>query len=1102
MPSWRKVITSGSNASLNSLYAPSITGSLLGTASYAIYAETSSLSTRTTQTDLLALNQNGFTIPKGTVVRITGSSNASDIPRIVTASYENDGNSANTLGITTAAILNGATGYVITEGVLTGIDTSNFTSGTLLYLGATGSIIGTAPLAPLHAVRLGQVIREQSNNGSMHVRIDNGYEIGELHDVFDTTTSTSYGDLLIKSASVWTNSKQLSGSYSITGSLTISGSSTFTNIGPAIFSGSVTSTGGFTGSLQGTAATASYVVTAQTASYVLQAVSASYAATSSYATQFKVATGLTASGLIYPSADNGNESYIQTDGAGNLSLQYVKSMYETVRNRETSSITAGIPLFVSGATGANSDVYIADASNPARMPATYIASETIAPSGTGKALISGLLTNVNTTAYQAGQEFFVNTGSGITTSRPPYPNSVQVLGIITRVGVNGQAVILNPGQIEIQNIQPGYVLVGNNIGTPTAVATASLSVASASFATTASYVLNAVSASFASTASSVNTLNQNVLITGSLTVGASSIGASENTLTLGPRDNGSEGGQIMLQAPGGTYTSASMWDNYTNLTRLLRGTNAGSDAVVASFNMHSKQMQLPAYTSTSAFPGSAAAFLAVDSSGNLITTSSAGGGGGSVTINNNVDNYVITGTGTLNTLNGESNLQFNGTSLTITGQITSSGAIISQANGAMYFRGGDDAEFWDINVTNTVGIYGQQDATVASIKLGSGGGTVSGKSGNIGIGTINPTSASLTVNGNVWATSFTGSLQGTAQTASYVLNAVSASYAPNTTFPYTGSAIISGSLIVTGSFEATSSLGLLRNSGFVDNAGANSIRFANRLLDDSSNNNAVDWENRRAFDSSAIQSILWDSRLLKISGTPAGFTVNWGSGILRDLSSVNSVDWDSRFTYDTSGNTSIDWENRTAYDSAVSASINWRNRELSDNNQQTVISWGGSTGEFSTYKYNAQRINATTRAALYSSNKPGGQFLDESYFDVNVLDNELVYLETDGIWYQVDQATDSSTKMLGIAKDISSQTGSVITEGDLVVTTATGYPLVAGAGYGLPVYIREGTGTQMAAAVPTTGYVRLLGHCYWNNSGGGGDDWIMKFRPSHEWVQI
>ena len=57
----------------------------------------------------------------------------------------------------------------------------------------------------------------------------------------------------------------MTGSVSITGSLTVSGSSTFTNIGPAIFTGSVSSLNGFTGSLQGTA------------SYATQALSASWA---------------------------------------------------------------------------------------------------------------------------------------------------------------------------------------------------------------------------------------------------------------------------------------------------------------------------------------------------------------------------------------------------------------------------------------------------------------------------------------------------------------------------------------------------------------------------------------------------------------------------------------------------------------------------------------------------------------------------------------------------------------------------------------------------------------------------------------------------------
>jgi len=66
--------------------------------------------------------------------------------------------------------------------------------------------------------------------------------------------------------------------------------------------GGLTVTGGITGSLQGTATTASYVVTAQTASYVLNAVSASRAATASIA---DVATKLTITGaggvgILYP----------------------------------------------------------------------------------------------------------------------------------------------------------------------------------------------------------------------------------------------------------------------------------------------------------------------------------------------------------------------------------------------------------------------------------------------------------------------------------------------------------------------------------------------------------------------------------------------------------------------------------------------------------------------------------------------------------------------------------------------------------------------------------------------------------------------------------
>ena len=236
MPSWKKVIISGSAAELSSLYAPSITGSLQGTASWAINAVTASYATNAADIVIYVKNTTGTQIDKGKVVRITGATG--DNALISTASYESDPVSANTLGITRENIANDAFGYVITEGTLLGINTNLWTAGQLLFLGASGSITGSAPLAPLHAVRLGQVLRVQQNNGSMYVRIDNGYELNELHDVDDTTTTGSYGDLLVKSGSVWTNSRQLTGSYGLTGSL------------------SATS---FTGSLQGTA---SFAVTA------------------------------------------------------------------------------------------------------------------------------------------------------------------------------------------------------------------------------------------------------------------------------------------------------------------------------------------------------------------------------------------------------------------------------------------------------------------------------------------------------------------------------------------------------------------------------------------------------------------------------------------------------------------------------------------------------------------------------------------------------------------------------------------------------------------------------------------------------------------------
>jgi len=181
-------------------------------------------------------NETGTTISRGRVVYLSGSSG--NRPLIYTSSYEIDPTSAGTVGLVAADISTSNNGYVISNGLIRDINTTAYTAGVVLYLSSSGQLSTTAPVAPLHAVRMGKVITSNVS-GIIHVDVDNGYEIGELHDIVDNTTSTTYGSLLVKSGSVWKDGYQLTGSYGLTGSLNATS---------------------FTGSLQGTASWALNVV--------------------------------------------------------------------------------------------------------------------------------------------------------------------------------------------------------------------------------------------------------------------------------------------------------------------------------------------------------------------------------------------------------------------------------------------------------------------------------------------------------------------------------------------------------------------------------------------------------------------------------------------------------------------------------------------------------------------------------------------------------------------------------------------------------------------------------------------------------------------------
>lgn len=157
----------------------------------------------------LVRNQSGATMTAGTIVYISGATG--NKPLITKAIATGDSTSAQTYGLVQANIANNADGYVVVIGNITDIDTSALTEGQQLYLSGTtaGAYTTTKPYAPIHLVYIGIVLRSHPTQGIIGVKIQNGYEMDELHNV--DAQSPSNNDILSynTSTSLWEH-KQIS----------------------------------------------------------------------------------------------------------------------------------------------------------------------------------------------------------------------------------------------------------------------------------------------------------------------------------------------------------------------------------------------------------------------------------------------------------------------------------------------------------------------------------------------------------------------------------------------------------------------------------------------------------------------------------------------------------------------------------------------------------------------------------------------------------------------------------------------------------------------------------------------------------------------------
>jgi len=319
---------------------------------------------------------------------------------------------------------------------------------------------------------------------------------------------------------------------------------------------------------------------------------------------------------------------------------------------------------------------------------------------------------------------------------------------------------------------------------------------------------------------------------------------------------------------------------------------------------------------------------------------------------------------------------------------------------------------------------------------------------------------------------------------------------------------LTGSYSLTGSLEATGSLGITGSLSVLQ-----SLDSQNRYLIDSSNVNSIEWGGRLAKDSLNTPVIDWANQQL-LQGSSGVLSANWSSHILYDTVATQSVDWNNRYLYKSDGSTfTVDWESQVLYDGGGDGSIDWSNRVLSDKSSFAFI-WNAPSNLYvlGAYYPISTFFSQIENFAAQSSSAVGGGILQNlagevipasGLVDAGVSTGNLVYLNTDGVWYKTNQSSISSSYMLGICTGNGSGKERVFIEGTIGFATSSiaGMPYVSGSNfYGTPIYI-SGSNGAMSTQKPTSGIIRVVGHAFYN-SVTAPTNWLMKFRPSNDWYEI
>jgi len=144
-------------------------------------------------------------------VRVTGAQGQR--LKVDLAQATTDALSAETIGLVTETINNNEEGFITTSGLIRNINTTGslqsetWADGDILYLSPTvaGRVTKVKPTAPNHLIIVGYVVSAHATQGSIFVKVDNGYELNELHNVSLTSETNNQLLAYTSATELWQN---------------------------------------------------------------------------------------------------------------------------------------------------------------------------------------------------------------------------------------------------------------------------------------------------------------------------------------------------------------------------------------------------------------------------------------------------------------------------------------------------------------------------------------------------------------------------------------------------------------------------------------------------------------------------------------------------------------------------------------------------------------------------------------------------------------------------------------------------------------------------------------------------------------------------------